>query len=46
MSIRCSGVASRSFIIGRSEWPPATSRDSGPSRSSSAIASSTLDARA
>jgi hypothetical protein len=46
MSIRCSGVASRSFIIGSSEWPPAISRASGPSRSSSDSASSTLVARA
>ena len=31
MSIRYSGDASRSFIIGSSEWPPASSRASGPS---------------
>ncbi len=45
MSIRCSGRARRSFIIGSNEWPPATSRASGPSRSSRAMASSTLVAR-
>ena len=32
MSIRCSGVASRSFIIGSRECPPARRRASGPSR--------------
>src|SRR4051812_23604783 len=45
MSMRCSGLASRSFIIGSSEWPPAMIRASGPSRWSAAIASSTLCAR-
>ena len=38
MSIRCSGWASRSFIIGSRLWPPAMIRASGPSRSSEAIA--------
>ena len=45
MSIRCSGLASRSFIIGSRLWPPAMIRASGPSRSSAAIAPSTLVAR-
>src|SRR3954471_10356985 len=45
MSIRCSGVASRSFIIGSRLWPPAMIRASGPRRSSAAIAPSTLVAR-
>src|SRR5215210_472496 len=45
MSTRCSGVASRSFIIGSRLWPPAITRASGPSRSSEAIAPSTLVAR-
>src|SRR3954469_24927544 len=45
MSMRCSGLASLSFIIGRSECPPAMIRASGPSRRSAAIASSTLCAR-
>src|SRR6266498_442405 len=45
MSIRCSGFASRSFIIGSRLWPPAISRASGPSRASDAIAPSTLVAR-
>ena len=45
MSTRCSGVASRSFIIGSRLWPPAMIRASGPSRSSAAIAPSTLVAR-
>src|SRR5215217_3708468 len=45
MSIRCSGAASRSFIIGSRLWPPAMIRASEPSRSSAAIASSTLVAR-
>src|SRR3954452_17814013 len=45
MSTRCSGAASRSFIIGSRLWPPAITRASGPSRSSSARASSTLVAR-
>ena len=30
MSIRYSGFASRSFIIGSRLWPPAISRASGP----------------
>src|SRR5258707_1362378 len=46
MSIRCSGAASRSFIIGSRLCPPAITRASGPKRSSSASASSTLVARA
>ena len=45
MSIRCSGLASRSFIIGSRLWPPAMTRASGPSRWSDAIAPSTLVAR-
>ena len=45
MSIRHSGRARRSFIIGSRLWPPATSRASGPWRSSSASACSTLVAR-
>src|SRR3954452_9254784 len=45
MSIRCSGVDSRSFIIGSKLWPPAMIRASGPSRSRAAIAPSTLVAR-
>src|SRR3954471_17922156 len=45
MSMRCSGLASLSFIIGSSECPPAMMRASGPSRWSAAIASSTLSAR-
>ena len=45
MSIRYSGVARRSFIIGSSEWPPASSRASGPSCASSSSAWSTLVAR-
>ena len=45
MSIRCSGFASRSFIIGSRLWPPAMMRASGPSRASDAIAPSTLVAR-
>ena len=45
MSIRCSGFASRSFIIGSRLWPPAMMRASGPSRWSDAIAPSTLVAR-
>ena len=45
MSIRCSGAASRSFIIGSRLCPPAMIRASGPSRSSDAIAPSTLVAR-
>src|SRR5665213_3140106 len=45
MSIRCSGFASRSFIIGRRLWPPAMMRASGPSLCSDASAPSTLVAR-
>src|SRR6478752_7323838 len=45
MSIRCSGIASRSFIIGRRLWPPAITRASGPSRCSDAMAPSRLVAR-
>ncbi len=45
MSIRCSGFASRSFIIGSRLWPPAMMRASGPSRFRDAIAPSTLVAR-
>src|SRR3954466_12684500 len=45
MSIRCSGVESRSFIIGSRLWPPAMIRASGPRRSRAAIAPSTLVAR-
>src|SRR5215210_7161181 len=45
MSTRCSGLASRSFIIGSRLWPPAMTRASGPRRSSVAIAPSTLVAR-
>ena len=45
MSISTSGRARRSFIIGSRLWPPATSRASGPCRSSSASAWSTLVAR-
>ena len=45
MSIRCSGFASRSFIIGSRLWPPAITRASGPSLCSDAIAPSTLVAR-
>src|ERR1044071_5258094 len=45
MSMRCSGFASRSFIIGSRLWPPAMIRASGPRRCSAAIASSTLRAR-
>src|SRR3954465_1808584 len=45
MSMRCSGLASLSFIIGSSECPPAMIRASGPRRWSAAIASSTLSAR-
>src|SRR5215210_4776301 len=45
MSTRCSGLASRSFIIGSRLWPPAMTRASGPSRCSAAMASSTLSAR-
>src|SRR4051794_36636420 len=45
MSIRNSGAARRSFIIGSRLCPPAITRASGPRRWSSAIASSTLVAR-
>ena len=45
MSTRCSGFASRSFIIGSRLCPPAMMRASGPSRCSDAIAPSTLVAR-
>src|SRR3954470_16998586 len=45
MSIRTSGLARRSFIIGSRLWPPAITRASGPRRSSAAIAPSTLVAR-
>src|SRR5690242_16455218 len=45
MSMRCSGLASRSFIIGSRLCPPAMMRASGPRRWSAAIASSTLSAR-
>src|SRR5437868_9398242 len=45
MSIRCSGLASRSFLIGSRLWPPAMIRASDPSRCSAAIAPSTLVAR-
>src|SRR5687767_2499920 len=45
MSIRCSGFASRSFIIGSRLCPPAMTRASGPSRCRDAIAPSTLVAR-
>jgi hypothetical protein len=34
MSISAVGVASRSFIIGSSEWPPASSFASSPSEAS------------
>src|SRR5689334_18128919 len=45
MSIRTSGLARRSFIIGSRLWPPAMTRASGPWRRSAAIAPSTLVAR-
>src|SRR4051794_26326101 len=45
MSIRCSGVASRSFIIGSRLWPPAMIRASVPSRWSASMAPSTEVAR-
>ncbi len=45
MSIRCSGCARRSFIIGSRLCPPAITRASGPSLASDAIAPSTLVAR-
>ena len=45
MSIRCSGFASRSFIIGSRLWPPAMTRASEPSFSRDAMAPSRLVAR-
>ena len=45
MSMTYSRLASRSFIIGSRLWPPAISRASGPRRSSSPMACSTLVAR-
>src|SRR5918995_3645979 len=42
MSMSTSGRARRSFIIGNRLWPPATSRASGPWRSSNVSALSTL----
>ena len=45
MSIRYSGFASRSFIIGSRLCPPAMMRASEPSLCSEAIAPSTLVAR-
>src|SRR3954447_1988250 len=45
MSMRTSGVARRSFIIGSRLWPPAMTRASGPWRWSAAMAPSTLVAR-
>ncbi len=45
MSIRCSGLASRSFIIGSRLCPPAMIRASGPSRLRAAMTPSTLVAR-
>src|SRR3954470_3660368 len=45
MSIRTSGLARRSFIIGSRLWPPAITRASGPRRCRAAIAPSTLVAR-
>src|ERR687886_408404 len=45
MSIRTSGLARRSFIIGSRLCPPAMTRASGPWRRSAAIAPSTLVAR-
>src|SRR5918994_3070424 len=45
MSTRCSGLASRSFIIGSREWPPAMTLAPAPSRASDAITPSTLVAR-
>src|SRR5829696_3216646 len=45
ISTRTSGEANRSFISGNRLCPPAISRASSPCRSSSAIASPTLDAR-
>src|SRR5919201_4213130 len=45
MSTRCSGLARRSFIIGRRLWPPAMTRASEPRRCRAASAPSTLVAR-
>src|SRR5918995_1285798 len=45
MSTRCSGLASRSFIIGSRLCPPAMMRASEPRRWSAAMAPSTLVAR-
>ena len=45
MSMRRSGLASRSFIIGSRLCPPAMMRVSGPPRFSAAMAPSTLVAR-
>ena len=45
MSIRCSGFARRSFIIGSRLCPPAMIRASEPSRCSASMAPSTLVAR-
>src|SRR5665213_93564 len=45
MSIRCSGLARRSFIIGSRLWPPAITRASEPRRCREAITPSTLVAR-
>src|SRR5258707_14063473 len=45
MSMRCSGVASRSFIIGSRLWPPAMMRAPAPTLPRAAIATSTLVAR-
>src|SRR3954471_13771377 len=45
MSIRCCGLPRRRLIIRSGLWPPAMIRASGPSRSSEAMAPSTLVAR-
>src|SRR5215203_7491172 len=45
MSIRCSGLARRSFIIGSRLCPPAMIRASEPRRWSASIAPSTVVAR-
>src|SRR3954447_1156079 len=45
MSMRTSGLARRSFIIGSRLWPPAMTRASGPWRWSAAMAPSTVVAR-
>src|SRR5690242_21072814 len=45
MSMRYSGLASRSFIIGSRLWPPAMIRASAPCLASAAIAPSTVVAR-